>query len=374
MRNKGFTLIELLAIIVILAIISVITVPIVLNIIDNSKIGAVKDSAYGYKEAFNKWYLEKLSYDKNYIVSDGTYEISKLKKLGVSVNGREPSDNSWIQINNNSVKDACLQFDEYKVVIVNGEVVDVQKNICLAPDPVSFETDSWATIKRAINEDNTDLYNIGDTKEVEIDLNGDGEIDETESFTVRLSNKTFEGCDTVENGFSQTACGYVFEFVDIIKNFRSDWGSGSTTGWPQSAMYGTSNAIYYKLPIDLQNVIADTYVVSSHRTSQEENYITTDKLYLLSLKEISGISSKNDTAASNTKKLEYYSHPNTTRIKTKVDGTPAGWWTRTAHYSINGFYFYVRPDGNPDNTFYSTAAFRDSDGQGLAPAFRIVKD
>ena len=51
MRKKnGFTLIELLAIIVILAIIAVITVPIILNIIDNSRRGAAKDSAYGYKD------------------------------------------------------------------------------------------------------------------------------------------------------------------------------------------------------------------------------------------------------------------------------------------------------------------------------------
>ena len=54
--DKAFTLIELLAIIVILAIIAVITVPIILNIIDNSKKGAAIDSAYGYKKAINQYY------------------------------------------------------------------------------------------------------------------------------------------------------------------------------------------------------------------------------------------------------------------------------------------------------------------------------
>ena len=48
-KKNAFTLIELLAIIVILAIIAVITVPIILNIIENSRKGAAKDSAYGYK-------------------------------------------------------------------------------------------------------------------------------------------------------------------------------------------------------------------------------------------------------------------------------------------------------------------------------------
>ena len=44
-KFNAFTLIELLAIIVILAIIAVITVPVILNIIENSKMGAAKDSA-----------------------------------------------------------------------------------------------------------------------------------------------------------------------------------------------------------------------------------------------------------------------------------------------------------------------------------------
>ena len=58
MKNKkGFTLIELLAIIVILAIIAVITAPIILNVIENSKVGAAQDSALGYKDAVSKTYL-----------------------------------------------------------------------------------------------------------------------------------------------------------------------------------------------------------------------------------------------------------------------------------------------------------------------------
>ena len=51
MDNKGFTLIELLAVIVILAVIALIAVPIILNVIDTSKKGALKDSAYGIIES-----------------------------------------------------------------------------------------------------------------------------------------------------------------------------------------------------------------------------------------------------------------------------------------------------------------------------------
>ena len=57
-KNKGFTLIELLAIIVILAIIAVITVPIILNIIDEAREGARKNSVVGYGKAVELAYTQ----------------------------------------------------------------------------------------------------------------------------------------------------------------------------------------------------------------------------------------------------------------------------------------------------------------------------
>jgi len=126
-KNKGFTLIELLAIIVILAIIAVITVPIILNIIENSRMGAVKDSAYGYKDAVNKWYVTKLSTDPDYNIEDGIYSIGE---LGEQVEGKVPGDNSWFRISKNEVTDACFQFDEYKVEISSGKVGDAVKGEC----------------------------------------------------------------------------------------------------------------------------------------------------------------------------------------------------------------------------------------------------
>lgn len=51
MNKKGFTLIELLAIIVILAIIAVITVPLILNIIEDARSKAAKNSVLGYGKA-----------------------------------------------------------------------------------------------------------------------------------------------------------------------------------------------------------------------------------------------------------------------------------------------------------------------------------
>jgi len=128
LKNKNaFTLIELLAIIVILAIIAVITVPIILNIIENSRRGAAKDSAYGYKDSINKWYVSKLSEDSNFNIADGEYKVGE---LGEKVEGKVPGDNSWFRISKNEVTDACFQFDEYKVEIKEGKVGDAEKGEC----------------------------------------------------------------------------------------------------------------------------------------------------------------------------------------------------------------------------------------------------
>jgi len=127
LNRNAFTLIELLAIIVILAIIAVITVPIILNIIENSRMGAAKDSAYGYKDSINKWYVSKLSENPNFNITDGEYKVGE---LGEQVEGKVPGDNSWFRISKNEVTDACFQFDEYKVEIKEGKVGDAVKGEC----------------------------------------------------------------------------------------------------------------------------------------------------------------------------------------------------------------------------------------------------
>ena len=158
MKNrKGFTLIELLAIIVILAIIAVITVPIILGIVDEAKKGTAKDSAYGYKDAVNKFYTSKLLQNKDYSMQDKTYSISELNTLGVSVSGNEPEGDSWVKIKNNNVISACLQFDDYKVDIVGGNVDEVTKGECIEQLPCTGEDCVYAvyTVKMNYNPNGT---------------------------------------------------------------------------------------------------------------------------------------------------------------------------------------------------------------------------
>jgi prepilin-type N-terminal cleavage/methylation domain-containing protein len=57
-NNKGFTLIELLAVIVILAIIALIATPLIMNVIDDAKKGAFKNTAYGIVSASELKYAQ----------------------------------------------------------------------------------------------------------------------------------------------------------------------------------------------------------------------------------------------------------------------------------------------------------------------------
>ena len=133
--KKGFTLIELLAIIVILAIIAVITVPIILNIIENSKKGAASDSAYGFKAAVNDAYISKLSVNSDYVIPDETYTVEELKtEIGLSLSGKEPLSNSWVTIEKNNVIEGCLQYDEFKVEFTDGKVTNTEKGECAGVD------------------------------------------------------------------------------------------------------------------------------------------------------------------------------------------------------------------------------------------------
>ena len=147
-KKKGFTLIELLAIIVILAIIAVITVPIILNVIENSKKGATIDSAYGYKGAVQKYYLSKTVTNPNQELPTGTYNIADLPS-DFKVSGESPSD-GWVQLEKGQVVAYSLKFDEYTVTKTTDS------------EPVAEKGGSIAANSGSSNE-NIEVIKAGDT-------------------------------------------------------------------------------------------------------------------------------------------------------------------------------------------------------------------
>lgn len=115
MKNKkGFTLIELLAIIVILAIIAVITVPVILNIIDQSREGARRNSVIGYGKAVELSYTQYL-YEEQLNSGTNSHIATAAEKAASDTanDGRVIS----ITVDNNSTPiNLKVDFDGDKVV------------------------------------------------------------------------------------------------------------------------------------------------------------------------------------------------------------------------------------------------------------------
>ena len=206
------------------------------------------------------------------------------------------------------------------------------------------------------------------------------EADSNGKYTIRIAN-TSTPSECSNEGFSQTACGFVIEFEDIITTHNmnpsgeykgTQYDNGwNVDGYPASSMYTyIQNDIYNALPDDLKNIIIPTYVVSGHGpTSGEENFVTEqDKLYLLSGKEVYGADTY-DTSTDLTRQLEYYSNLGVTKsnysgaIK-KLNGTAKNWWLRSAGSNITSDFRYVYITGDLGGHYANHT-------NGVAVAFRI---
>ena len=125
-KKNGFTLVELLAILIILGIIAVITVPIISKILKDARINTLIDSSYGYVRAVDKLYYSKSLNDED-IVEDGIYTVSELKALGVSVDGREPSE-GWVELEESEVVAFSIKIGDYVITKYRNEGIIVEKS------------------------------------------------------------------------------------------------------------------------------------------------------------------------------------------------------------------------------------------------------
>ena len=240
--------------------------------------------------------------------------------------------------------------------------IDVDGEYIPKVNPVSFSSDSWDTIISAVKKGNISKYNIGDTKEIDMGTYG--------THTLRIANtSTPSECSTTS--FSQTACGFVLEFADIITTHKMNDTATNVGGWPATSMRTfVNNNIYNAIPSEIKNAIIDTIVVSGHGKSDTENFTSTDKLYLLAPKEIyTDWSDSGDTANDLIRTLDYYTSIGVTTSSysgaIKKNGTSAtNWWLRAAIFDNANAFLIVGYDGD----WFSDGAYH---AYGVAPAFRL---
>ena len=381
MKKKGFTLVELLAVIAILAILVIIALPNVLKMFNDSKKNSFLTEAKTiYSEVSKKYISENMKGNKlTYISSEDDTKLEMtgrdlqycvLLNTDGSVKSMKVSNGEWIAELPSGKKITDLKSSDLKAVPSG------YKFECKAPLPAkSFDKDSWEVIASNAKSctDNPDScpYSVGNEKEVDLGTYG--------KHTLRIANMSAPN-ECNNSGFSQSACGFVVEFADVItthsmnssgdyngKTYSDGWNKD---GWPKSQMKTfLDNDIYNSLPKELKNVIITTETVSGHGSEDTNNFTSPDKLYLLAPKEIySDFSNKYDSAADLTRQLDYYNSKGVTTssytaAKKKNSTGTAGWWLRSA-YSRNYTFCSVITNGDWFNDFANIA-------NGVSPAFRI---
>ena len=233
----------------------------------------------------------------------------------------------------------------------------------------SFSTDSWSKIISNVKSGNACMYKVGDTKNVTMTTYG--------THPVRIANiSTPSECNT--SGFSQTACGFVVEFADIVTPYKMNNSDTNTGSWKSSIARTFINGRFYNaLPSDLKSGIISTTVVSGNGRGESGSVTTTDKLYLLSTVEVwslkdSATAVKTDKSRAKSRQLDYYESIGVTTAnysgaikKSSPSVDFDWWWLRSAYSDDTHTFFAVKPNGD---WFWIGAS---SNPTGVSPAFRI---
>ena len=381
MKNKGFTLVELLAVIAILAILVIIALPNVLKMFNDSKKNSFLTEAKTiYSEVSKKYISESMKGNKlTYVSSEDDTKLDMTgKKLQYcvllnadgSVKSMKVSNGEWIVELPDNKKITDLKMADLKQIPADYKF-ECTSTSTTPLTSKSFAEDSWNTIASNVKAGQTNNYHVGDEKEVDLGTTYG-------KHKVRIANmSTPNECN--DSNFSQSACGFVVEFTDIITTHVMNPTNTNKGGWPGSQMKTfLDNDIYNSLPKELKSVIITTETVSGHGPKDTNNFTSSDNLYLLAPKEIyANWSDHDDTARDKTRQLDYYNSKGVTKnskgvtknsyasaIKKNSEGTAAWWWLRCAFSSDYGGFYSVNDYGAQG---YSNADY----SSGVSPAFRI---
>ena len=270
MKNKkGFTLIELLAIIVILAIIAVITVPIILNIIENSKKGAIQNSAYGFKDAIYQYYIndvitnDEAKLNGKYSIRNGILNGPNADNTEILVSGTKPSS-GYLTYSNNTLVKGCLVIDEYEVVYNNEQFTVNGTGNCI----VKIDT---ANMTIGLKDENIQYYTGGNGSEpdnvVYFDpINGIYNCEEYhEDNSIVRFNGVITGDNSTKTTNNQTSCLKWFLYsvddkgtedeTDDVANMILDHNTTKAIEWytAQINYRGPSEEFLAKLNSDTNN-------------------------------------------------------------------------------------------------------------------------
>ena len=426
MKDKnGFTLIELLAVIIILGILMIIAIPSVTRYISDSRkasyISTAKENITGARNKVNDGKLGMFDTDTTYyipvsyiktenankspygeftqayvvVVYNGkgyNYYWTSVDDAGQGIKGiiaydKLETDDVESDITTDMIDPRVTQRgvgERSKILIldpatetwrevVGGATTNVSEEgngelIVIVPNPVSFSTDSWETIIKAAKNNNTSNYHVGDTKSIDLGSFG--------VHPVRIANMSTPN-ECKQEGYGGTACGFVIEFVDLIINKPFDPDHSNVGGYPEADLYTyIQTTLLDAFPKVVKDAMLTVKVISGGESGKSSNYITYDKLYLLSHVEVYGANYNMDTVTLNhTRQLDYYAMNNVTNTTNQIvrkDYTNIvyqykNWWLRSASH-------YNKIDFNVANNNASgyAGAYQSNYSYGVSPGFRLA--
>ena len=241
--------------------------------------------------------------------------------------------------------------DTTKTITVEITYVQADEN-AFSPHP-DFATDPWDKIAHHPNG-----YPVGSTREITIPSLG--------TYTLRIVNNSSPNeCNDPE--FSQTACGLVIEFVEIVER-RTMHSTSVQNGWPSTDLRTYLNTDFYNLlPDDLKSRILPTNVVTGCNNitgGRTDIYTSEDYIYLLDPREY-GSTGNYMTNYSRTRSLDYYDGSQSNNKINPVTNMEGRYWIRFEGQTTGHFY-----EKTSDGNGYLTGT-NPTTLSGVSPAFRI---
>ncbi|MDO4963512.1 MAG: leucine-rich repeat domain-containing protein [bacterium] len=231
MKDKGFTLIELLAVIVILAIIALIAVPIIIDIIEDSKKEAQIRSAENYLKAVELAIAkENLNGEFNptscQVQADGNLLCDGYDNpLNVTVDGEKP-EGGTIRLEDGKIEKTSLTTLTYKSVTVtydsNGKLtIESPKEELIAEGVIITETTSGL----AVNVDNQLVYYVPVGSNEATVYGYKGNVDY--SNTINLAMTVSQTSGDIEIASKVKINGVIYDVTSIKNNAFSSFFDGN---------------------------------------------------------------------------------------------------------------------------------------------------
>ena len=368
--------------------------------ISNGKLAGGKSTSKPTSSTYHKIYTVNDDTAQFYFKSDssqnyyGYYAIITGNIKGYQINGTylEPARSGYTFGGWNTEPDGTgtnyADEDEVKASLVGRE----DSSLTLyAMWKLSFNDTSWDDIAQISQRGEAcSTFNIGDTKEVDLGLLG--------THTVRIANCS-RPAECNSEDFSQTACGMVLEFTDILTShianpYTSTYAEGYTPtngvnskgGWEYSEIRNYVNNELFNdyFPADLKKNIINTKVVSGYGGEDSSNFTTTDKIYLPSVKEVYGSdpitpiegggSTSIDTSSHLSRQFDYYNEQGVTLTTDTTVTAPA-----IKKQGNTSYYWWLRsPRSLSPERFTAVAILGsvsdlkvDSTNACVSPAFRV---